>query len=192
MDHPHPHPSPRRPMGTAARVAWIVVGVLALGALFTVSALGYAVHAVATSPMVRIQVQDHDTWNRGTGTRGARHDAGAGMHLDLQIPTAVVAAGLAAAPWVVPDETWREVQWELRSELDGISPRMRPVAAELLRQLSTLPDTTLVEVEDGADHVRVEKRGDELRVRVRSPEADVDVAVPLVLVERVAEFVEGV
>ena len=176
MSHPPTDPRSRRPMSRGARIAWIFVGAFAVAAVCTVSAVALAAHAVMTSPSIRIQVQEH---------------VGERMSLDVRVPAAVVAGGLAVAPWVIPDRAWEEARLEMRAEMEGLSPELRPLVAQLVRDLATLPDATLVEVEDGEDRVRVEKRGGELRVRVRSPQADVDVSVPLVLVERVASFVEG-
>lgn len=171
-----PRHTERRPMGLFARFALILFGVLAVGAVCTVSAVAWATHAVVTSPMVHVRVQEH---------------VGERMSFELSVPAAAISAGLVVAPHLVPDATWDQVRAEMEAEMDGVSPDLRPAAARLVRDLGTLPDATLVEVEDGGDHVLVVKRGREIQVTVRSPDADVDVSVPVELLERVAAFVEG-
>lgn len=135
--------------------ALVVVGLfwLAVGA-----AVAWAVHAVATSPPIEISVREH---------------GGAAGHVSLRLPAALVVGGALLAPLGIEDA----IRAEIGSDVD--LARWAPAAAELARQLETIPDATLVDVRDGGDHVLIAKRGDTLTVRVRSANGDdVDVTLP--------------
>jgi hypothetical protein len=174
--HDHPHEPRRRPPSRGARIAWIILGTMAVTAVCAVSALAIAAHAVMTSPMLRVHVSE----------RG--RDA---VSFDVAVPGAVIAAGLAVAPHLVPDETWEQVRIDLEAELAELPAGARPALAEMVRHLGAMPDATLVEVEDRDETVRVETHGGELRVSVRAADADVDVTVPLALLEQAAALLEG-
>ncbi|HEX2163630.1 MAG TPA: hypothetical protein VHM02_06750 [Thermoanaerobaculia bacterium] len=130
---------------------------LAFVALFwvgTAAAVAWAVHAVATAPAVEVTIRDE------------------GQRLSLRAPAFVAAAAVA----LVRDEVRGSLRAELGREVD--LDAWAPAAAELARQLETMPDATLVEVVDGGDRVEVAKRGDALAVHVRSADGAVDVEVP--------------
>jgi hypothetical protein len=109
----------------------------------------------------------------------------------VAVPAAVVAAGLAVAPHLVPDETWEQVRIDVEAELAQLPAEVRPALAAMVRHLGAMPDATLVEIEDRGETVRVQTRGGELRVSVRATDADVDVTVPLALLEQAAALLEG-
>lgn len=160
-------------MTRGTRVLWIVIGGLAVCAMVGVAALATAVHAVQTMPMIEVSV----------------HEKG-GDEIDLHftIPAAVVGAGLTVAPHVVPDEAWEEMRMELAAELSALPAEWRAALDATLDELERAPDFRLVEVDDGDEHVRVDKVDGHLRVTVRSPDADVDVRVPLRLVRQVSDL----
>jgi hypothetical protein len=174
--HDHPHDPRRRPPSRGARIAWIIVGTMAVSAVCAVSALAIAAHAVMTSPMLRVHVSEKG------------RDA---VSFDVAVPGAVVAAGLAVAPHLVPDETWEQVRIDVEAELAQLPTEVRPALAAMVRHLGAMPDATLVEIEDRGETVRVQTRGGELRVSVRAADADVDVTVPLALLEQAAALLEG-
>jgi len=167
---------PRRPAGRAGRIALIVAGTLAVTAVCAATALAVAAHAVMTSPMLRVHVVDRS--------------AGGATDVAFAMPAAVVAAGLAVAPHVAPEE-WRRLRADLGGELHELPVDVQPVVAQILRDLPSLPDATLVEVEERGETVRVEMVRGELRLSVRADDADVDLRVPAVLLARLADLVES-
>jgi phosphoribosylcarboxyaminoimidazole (NCAIR) mutase len=144
-----------------SRTAKVLVAAFAVVVLFwvgTAAALAWAVHAVATSPKIAVSVREH---------------GGGRSHVSVDLPAGLVVAAVALAG----DDARRALRAEIGAELDLAA--WGPAAAELAHQLETLPDTTLLEVRDGHDHVTVAKRGDDLRIRVRSTHGDeVDVTLP--------------
>lgn len=58
-----------------------------------------------------------------------------------------------------------------------------PVAEEVVAALAEAPDAELVRVDDGREHVRVNKVGDVLQIRVEGPGENVSVNVPISLVQ---------
>jgi len=163
-------------MSRGARIFWIFTGLFAIFMVGSAGAVALAAHAVHSMPMIEVSVREH----------GAD-----GTHIGFAIPAAAVGAGLAIAPHVMPDEAWDEMRVDLDAELAELPPQWRQTSSEMIRALADMPDAVLVEVDDHQDHVRVEKRGAELIVTVRSSDADVDVTVPIALLDRVASFVEG-
>lgn len=144
-------------MSRRGKVFLAALVVVALFWLGVGTAVAWAVHAVATSPSIEVEVREHG------------HSPGG---VSLRFPSAL----LVGASFLAPDDARRA----LRAELGGEAERAHwaPAVDELARQLESIPDATLVEVRDGSEHVTVEKLGDDLRIRVRSPEADVDVTLP--------------
>lgn len=59
------------------------------------------------------------------------------------------------------------------------------------QELAKCPDTVLVEVKDGREHVRVEKRGGRLLVDVDSPREEVHISLPLRTVVSVIREIES-
>ena len=145
-------------MSRTGKVVLALVVVVLLFWAGVATAVVWTVHAVATSPSIYVSVRE------GGGSRA---------EVDLRLPAALVVAGIALAG----DDVRDRVRAEIGSEIDLAA--WGPAAAEIARQIETLPDATLVEVDDGGDHVRIAKEGDDLRVRVRSANGDdVDVTVP--------------
>lgn len=143
-------------MSRTGKVVLALVVVVVLFWAGVAAAVAWTVHAVAASPSIHVSVREHD-----------------GSRVDLRLPAALVVAGVALAG----DDARDELRAELAAEIDLAA--WAPAAAEIARQLETLPDATLIEVEDGADHVRIVKQGDDLRIRVRSANGDdVDVTLP--------------
>jgi hypothetical protein len=154
IDHP---PRPVRHRGL-----WIAVGLVCVLAGGTAGAAGVAIHAVQRVELVRIAVTEHGGDDP--------------VSFDVVVPGVLVAAGLALAPRVMPEDARSEVRDQLGE--------WGPLAAALADDLARRPDFTLVEVDDDGEHVEVLKRGRHLVVRVRSADADVDVQVPLSLATR--------
>lgn len=157
---PTHHPDPPRPV--RHRGLWIAVGLVCLIVAGSAGAAGLAVQAVQRTEIVRISVTEHGGDDP--------------VSFDVAFPGAFLAAGLAIAPRVMPDDARAEVRAELGE--------WGPIAAALAEDLARRPDFTLVEVDDRGEHVEVLKRGRHLVVRVRSADADVDVQVPLSLARR--------
>jgi hypothetical protein len=154
-------------MTKGEKALWIAVGVAAVLAAGVTSAAALVTAGVRHGGFVRVAVVE----------RGADP-----VSLDLLVPTPLVGAAASIARWAMPDQT----RAEMRRELGEVGPLLRALAAELER----CPDATLVEVDDGDDHVRIAKDGARLIVRVRSPEADVDVEVPMALVSHALRALE--
>lgn len=144
-----------------SRTGRVVLALLVVVILFwagVAAAVAWTVHAVATSPAIDVSVRESG------GSRG---------HVSLRLPAALVLAGATLAG----DDVRHRLRAEIGTEIDLSA--WAPAAAELARQLETMPDATLVEVRDGGDHVVVAKEGADLRIRVRSASGDdVDVSVP--------------
>jgi hypothetical protein len=102
-----------------------------------------------------------------------------GTNLHLYVPAEV--APLAAH--FLPREEFRGNMKDLREVL----PILRAMSAELTK----LPDTVLVEVRDGDEHVRVAKSGGGLEVEEESPREHVHVYVPLRALYDTAEVLQG-
>ena len=90
-----------------------------------------------------------------------------GTHLHLVVPAelATIAAHFAAPKHLEGHQT----------ELRALLPALKLSAAELAK----LPDSVLVEVRDGQQHVVISKSGDGLSVEEESPQEHVKVWVPL-------------
>jgi hypothetical protein len=140
--------------GKILLAALLVVGLFWIG---VGAAFAWAVHAVATSPTISVEVREH---------------GGSPGRVSLRFPSAL----LVGASFLAPDDARRALHAEIGGQVE--LDRWAPALGELARQLETIPDATLVEVRDGSDHVTVVKHGDDLRIRVRSTDADVDVTLP--------------
>jgi hypothetical protein len=148
-------------MSRGQKVLWSLVGITALLFAGTASAVVLAVQAARTMPAIEVRVDDHRENNE----------------LAFTIPAFLVAGAAWAAPRMMPAEARAEIEIEL-----GEAAAYLPMLEQLAADFEAMPDATLVEVLDGGDHVRVDKRGGDLLVRVRSADADVDVRVPATLV----------
>ena len=164
---PRTAPSPSRP-AVRRRGLWLAVGVAGVLAAGTAGAAALTVAAVRRVEVVRVAVTEHG------------RDP---VSFDVSVPGALLHAGLAVAPAVMPEDARSEVRAQLGE--------WGPLAAALADDLAGRPDFTLVEVDDRGEHVEVVKRGRHLVVRVRSADADVDVQVPLSLVASAVDAFEA-
>jgi hypothetical protein len=155
-------------MNRFLKVVLIATGILVAFWVSTAAVLAHGLRWASTLPALDVRVEDH------------LRDA----HVRLRVPAAVVAAGVALAP-AFDGDPWAKLPGDLEAR------RWAPAAAELARHLEDAPDATLVEVVQGTERVRVEKRGDALRVLVRSADADVDVTLPAALLRELADALEG-
>ena len=101
-----------------------------------------------------------------------------GTHLYLPVPAILVHAGMTVLPALVQEDVWEEVRADLGE--------WGPVAAEVLRAVEDSPDAVLVEIENGREHVRIEKDGRTLEIRVRDGRDSFEISVPASLLGRVA------
>jgi hypothetical protein len=69
--------------------------------------------------------------------------------------------------------------------------RYLPVADEVLAALAEAPNAELVRVDDGRDHVLIEKVGQTLRIRVEEPGSRVSVNVPIDMVKETLQQLRG-
>jgi hypothetical protein len=65
------------------------------------------------------------------------------------------------------------------------------IAGRLVAELRDCPDGILVEVDDGGDHVLIEKVGDEIAIEVTSDREDVSVRIPLAAASEILESYDG-
>ncbi len=98
-----------------------------------------------------------------------------GSHVHLWAPAAVVPTALHFVPQRQVDRAMREArEW-------------MPTARLVARELGKLPDSTLVEVQDADEHVRVSTQDGALRIDVKDADEDVHVMVPLATIEDVTD-----
>jgi hypothetical protein len=98
-----------------------------------------------------------------------------GSHVHLWAPAAVVPTALHFVPQREVDRAMREArEW-------------MPTARLVARELGKLPDSTLVEVQDADEHVRVSTQDGALRIDVKDADEDVHVMVPLATIEDVTD-----
>jgi hypothetical protein len=133
--------------------------ILAKLALGFASTMVFATVYTFREGTIRIDVDDHRD---------------GGSHVHFWVP----AAAVPMAMHFVPKEHLREAS----SHASEFLPLVQIVTKELRRY----PNTTFVEVEDGADHVRVSTGGTKLQIDVVNPEENVHIAVPLSTVNDVA------
>jgi hypothetical protein len=102
-----------------------------------------------------------------------------GHHIWLAVPAIVVPIGARLAP----KDKLRDALREARPWL----PTIKVASEELVR----CPDTSLVEVDNQQEHVRITKRGNALIIDVDSPEESVHVSLPLGVVAYTAGQLES-
>ncbi len=113
--------------------------------------------------VMTVQVQDRDE----------------GVNLYLPLPIAVVDAALITGGLMLPDERLLELDVDLG--------QWEPMLRSLVEALDDCPDVTLVEVQDGSEHVKVYKEHGVLKVEVDQDDVRIRVAVPTRAVERNAK-----
>jgi hypothetical protein len=102
------------------------------------------------------------------------HHAG-GDHVHLWFPAAAVPMVMSA----VPDRELAKATREAREYM--------PVARAVAHELGQLPDTTLVEVQDRNEHVRVSTHYGAIHIDVTDPDEDVHVVCPLATIEDITK-----
>ncbi len=102
-----------------------------------------------------------------------------GSHIHMWLPAAVVPMTMH----FVPKHHLRDAAEQARDVL----PAIRAFAKELKK----FPDTELVEIVDGEDHVQLRTRSAKLQVDVDSPSENVHVRVPLSTIEDVVQELES-
>lgn len=103
-----------------------------------------------------------------------------GNDISLTIPASIAQAAIACLPGEA-------------MVLDGAeAARWFPLVETVVRRVDRMPDAVLVEVDDGDENVRVEKRNGRLTVHVRSGGDDVRIGVPMQLVRQVAAKLRSV
>ena len=103
-----------------------------------------------------------------------------GPHLVIPVPLSLAQTALSFAPTEA-----RRIEVPEFSEYSEL-------VNELVHEIRAIPDSILVEVEDGKDHVLIEKIGDELSVSVRGDDDElVDVHIPLDMLEEIVESYDG-
>jgi hypothetical protein len=102
-----------------------------------------------------------------------------GIHLVVPVPLALAQAALS----FVPDRETRIPCPELAEYL--------PVAKGVIEELTALPDSELVRVEEGEELVLISKVGENLEVEVHDHGEDVVVSLPLPVVVEILESYDG-
>jgi hypothetical protein len=134
--------------------------ILAKLALGTATTLVFATVYTFREGTIRVDVDEHRD---------------GGSHVHVWAPAAVVPIALH----FVPDDKLREACEHARE--------FAPLVKVLAKELRRYPNTTFVEVEDGAEHVRVSTVGGKIQIDVEGPEENVHVAVPLSTINEVIE-----
>jgi hypothetical protein len=109
--------------------------------------------------VIRVDVDEH-------------HDGGS--HVHIWVPAAAVPMAMHFVP-----------RQHLRDACDH-AKEFLPLFQIVTKELRRYPDTTFVDVEDGADHVRVSTVGTKIQIDVVNSEENVHVAVPLSTINEVA------
>lgn len=104
-----------------------------------------------------------------------------GTSLYIPVPAAFLDLGLA----LVPDHELAEVQADLRRDLGDWGPAF----AASLDAFADCPDGLLLEAQDGAETVRIEKRGRSFLVHVNDGQTEVRVSVPARFLGRMARMI---
>jgi len=142
----------------------ILLAVMIGGILLAVGSVGATVAAVYRGGTIAVEVRNDD-----------------GGDLSVSVPAGLARLALALVPEAAFDE--------LASELRDVEPFL-PAAAAAWRQLEQAPDFVLVDVTDGDETVRVEKRGGRLIIRVDADGESVRVGIPLSIVDPLVERLE--
>jgi hypothetical protein len=117
----------------------------------------------------------------GLVTVKVEEQRGDGTNLYIPVPAALLDLGLM----VIPDEELARVQADLQKDLGDWGPAF----AASLEAFEDCPDGLLLEAQDGAETVRIEKRGRSFLVHVNDGETEVRVSVPARFFGRVARMI---
>ena len=134
-----------------------MIGKIGLGVLGTTVLAGVF---VAHQGVVRVRVVEK--------TEG-------GDRINLYVP----AVFFPVAVQLAPEDKIREALEQAKELL----PAVRIASQELRR----LPDTQLVEVRDGEEHVRIRTMDGELVIEVQSDREDVHISIPMKTIEKVVQ-----
>lgn len=107
------------------------------------------------------------TFREGTIRVDVDEKRDGGAHVHFWVP----AAAVPMAMHFVPREHLREAQNHAQEFL--------PVVQAVTKELRRYPDTTFVEVQDGAQHVKISTVSGKIQIDVVDPEETVHLAVPL-------------
>jgi hypothetical protein len=102
-----------------------------------------------------------------------------GPHIIVPVPLMLARTALHFAP--------REATHVEIPEL----ARYSELGKKLVTELRNAPDGVLVDVDDGDDHVTIEKVGDELEVEVHDADDDVSVRLPLAVAAQLFDSYDG-
>ena len=102
-----------------------------------------------------------------------------GDRVNLYVPAAVISVAVK----LTPEEKIREAMERAKEWL--------PVVRIASKELARLPDTELVEVRDRREHVRIRTRDGYLEIDVESDREDVNVSVPLKMMEKVVRELQA-
>lgn len=117
----------------------------------------------------------------GLVTVKVQEDRADGTNVYIPVPAALLDLGLM----LVPDEEMDRVQADLRKDLGDWGPAF----AASLEAFEDCPDGLLLEAQDGAETVRIEKRGRSFLIHVNDGASDVRISVPTRFLGRVARMV---
>jgi len=109
-------------------------------------------------------------YNTGAIRVDVREKSPNGEHVRLWVPALVLPIGVH----VVPKEKLREASEKVRPWL--------PTIKAATEELSRCPDTTLVQVDNRHEHVRIAKLGDALVIDVDDPGETVHVSLPIKMI----------
>lgn len=161
-------------MTDRAKRVWIVTGAVAVTLIVGwVLVIGAAYAWAARGGVVTVSI----------------HDQNEGLHLWVPVPMALVDVALTAT--AIPAIHTAGLG---HLSVDGVDidlGELGPMVVELLEELESMPDATLVEVVDSRDYVKVSKSGGKLLVEVREPGASVRVSIPTHAVARIADRLFG-
>lgn len=117
----------------------------------------------------------------GTITVSVQDSGPDGVDLWIPVPALMVDVVVLAVPMIVPDEDLAEARRQLAPYLEQIEA--------LAEQIEDVPaGSVLVDVRNGAEHVRVAKDWRNFEIEVESPESSVRVSVPARLLSRTLDI----
>jgi hypothetical protein len=117
----------------------------------------------------------------GLVTVKVQEDRADGTNVYIPVPAALLDLGLM----LVPDEEMAEMRADLREDLGDWGPAV----AASLDAFADCPDGLLLEAQDGAETVRIEKRGRSFLIHVDDGSSDVRISVPARFLGRVARMI---
>jgi len=105
---------------------------------------------------------------------------GGGDHVHMWMP----AAAIPMVMHFVPDRYLQKAGHDAREWM--------PVARVAARELGKLPDSTLLEVQDGEQHVLISTQNGAIRIDVTDPQETVHVVCPLATIEDVTDEIANI